>query len=102
MCHFGPVRNNSAAQFILDPITQYETPLSRAITSAWEAIPDISRQLMLFCWAGLQSVQLHQNEIAHPNIGNASAEEILTQDFRNDFHNLHAAASNMANYLFSD
>ncbi|KAM6499490.1 hypothetical protein JOM56_004998 [Amanita muscaria] len=101
MRHFGPVNMNSAAHFIFDS-TQQESNLSKAITRAWEAIPDTSRQLMLFCWSGLHSVQLLQNEIAHPNMENSSAKAILRQDFGDNFESLHAAAGYMADYLFSD
>ncbi|KIL58849.1 hypothetical protein M378DRAFT_1023849 [Amanita muscaria Koide BX008] len=101
MRHFGPVNMNSAARFIFDS-TQQESNLSKAITRAWEAIPDPSRQLMLFCWSGLRSVRLLRNEIAHPNMENSSAKAILRQDFGDNFQSLHAAAGYMADYLFSD
>jgi hypothetical protein len=99
MRHFGPVKMNSAARFIFDS-TQQESYLSRAITRAWEAIPEISRQLMIFCWSGRHSVRLLRNEIAYPIMENSSAKAILRQDFRNDFQSLHAVSGYMADYLW--
>jgi len=101
MRHFGPVKENSAARFIFDS-TQQESNLSKAITRAWEAIPETSRQLMLFCWSGLHSIRFLRNEIAHPDTENSLAKAILRQDFKGDFVSLHAAAGYMADYLFTN
>jgi hypothetical protein len=99
MCHFGPIHKNSAAFWVLD-YTWRESDLSRAISRGWEAIPETIRQLMLFCWSGLRSVQISRNEFTYPKMRNSSAKAILRQDFGDNFHSLHAAAGYMADYLF--
>ena len=83
-------------------ILQGMNPLGRTIGQAWKTISDPARQLILFCWCGLNSVRHQRNCIAHPNLNKSSAKLILRQDFRGTFDNLHAAAHDMADYLFSD
>jgi hypothetical protein len=41
-----------------------------------------------------------RNDVAHPDLGNFTAKEILEHDFHNTFENLHAAACYIADYLF--
>jgi len=55
---------------------------------------------MLFSWAGVQSVRSMRNNMAHPDLGNFTAKDILDHDFHNTFEDLHAAACYIAGYLF--
>jgi len=98
--HFGPVKLNTSGRFIIDPSTCQESELSKAIREAWDILPDIIRQLMLFSWAGVQSVRLRRNDVAHPDLGKFTAKDILDRDFHNTFHKLHSAACRIADYLF--
>lgn len=84
MRHFGPVKKNLPARFIFGS-TQQESDLSKAITRAWEAIPETSRQSMLFCWSGLPSVRLVR---MGDDMENSSAKAILRQDSRDNFESL--------------
>jgi hypothetical protein len=104
MRHFGRTSKNfvrSGSAFAFDSSGQ-ETNLSRIIFQAWEAISDPARQLMLFCWCGLNCIRPQRNRVAHPNVDILTAKYILDEDFHNTFENLHAAACAMSEYLFSD
>jgi len=98
--HFGPVKLNTHGRFIFNHSTGRESELSKAVHEAWDFLPDTIRQLMLFSWAGLQSVRSLRNNVAHPDLGNSTAKHILNYDFQNTFENLHAAACHIAEYLF--
>ena len=98
--HFGPVTLNTHGRFIFNHSTLRESELSRAVHEAWDILPDTIRQLMLFSWAGVQSVRSLRNNVAHPDLGNSTAKDILDRDFQNTFENLHAAACYIAEYLF--
>jgi hypothetical protein len=98
--HFGPVKLKTRARFIFDHETHQESELSKAVHEAWDILPDTVRQLMLFSWAGVHSVRSIRNDVAHPDLRNSTAKEILDHDFHNTFQNLHAAACYIADYLF--
>ena len=98
--HFGPVKLKTHARFIFDHGTYQESQLSKAIHEVWEILSDTVRQLMLFSWAGAHSVRSIRNVVAHPDLGNSTAKEILDCDFHNTFQNLHAAACYIVDYLF--
>jgi hypothetical protein len=98
--HFGPVKLKTHGRFIFNPRTHEESELSKAVSEAWEILPDIIRQLMLFSWAGIHSVRSIRNDVAHADLENSTATAILDHDFHNTFHNLHAVACYMADYLF--
>lgn len=98
--HFGPVTLNTHGRFIFDHSTRRESELSKAVHEAWDILPDTIRQLMLFSWAGVQSVRSLRDNVTHPDLGNSTAKDILDRDFQNTFENLHAAACYIAEYLF--
>ena len=98
--HFGPVTFNTRGRFIFKHGTWQESDLSKAIDEAWNILPDTIRQLMLFSWAGAQSVRSICNNVAHPDLGTSAAKDILNDDFHNTFENLHATACYMVDYLF--
>ncbi len=98
--HFGPVNLITHGRFIFDPLTGQESELSQAIHEAWDILPNTVRQLMLFSWAGVQSVRSMHIDVTHPDLGKFTAKDILDRDFHNAFENLHAAACNIADYLF--
>lgn len=98
--HFGPVTLNTRGRFIFKHGTRQESDLSKAIGEAWNILPDTIRQLMLFSWAGVQSVRSMRNDVAHPDLGTFTAKDILDHDFNNTFENVHAAACYIADYLF--
>ena len=101
--HFGPVTLNTHGRFIFNHLTHRESELSKAVHEAWDILPDTIRQLMLFSWAGAQSVRSLRNNVpvAHPDLGKTTAKQILDCDFKNTtFEDLHAAACYMAEYLF--
>jgi hypothetical protein len=98
--HFGPVRLITHGRFIFNHRTGQESELSKAVHEAWDILPDPIRQLMLFSWAGVQSVRSIRNSVAHPDLGNSTAKDILDRDFHNTFKNLHAMACYIADYLF--
>jgi hypothetical protein len=100
--HFGPVKLITRGRFIFDYTTGQESELSKGIHEAWDFLPETVRQLMLFSWAGLESVRDLRNNEAHPHLGNSTIKDILNHDFHNTFENLHAAACNIAEYLFDD
>jgi len=99
--HFGPVKLNTRSRFIFDNSTHSESGFSQAVGEAWDILPDIVRQLMLFAWAAVQSVRIERNDVAHPDMANSTAKDILNRDFHNTFHNLHVAACDIADYLFT-
>jgi hypothetical protein len=91
---------HTQGRFIFNRSTGRESELSEAILEAWNFLPDTVRHLMLFSWAGAQSVRQLRNNIAHPSLGNFTAKDILDRDFRDTFESLHAAACHIAGYLF--
>jgi len=99
MRHFGPVAQKSRATFILDAMNQ-ESQLSKAIGTAWDCIPDTTRQLMLFCWAGFHNIWLSRNAIAHPDLTPSSVKDILNEDFHGNFATMYATACGIVDYLF--
>ncbi|KAF5375512.1 hypothetical protein D9615_009149 [Tricholomella constricta] len=98
--HFGPVKLHTRGRFIFNHETGKESELSKAVSEAWDILPDTIRQLMLLTWAGVQSVRSMHNDVAHPDLGNSTAKDILDRDFHNTFESLHAIACNIADYLF--
>lgn len=100
--HFGPVKLNTRSRFIFDHSTHLESGFSKAVGEAWDILPDTVRQLMLFAWAAVQNVRIERNdsEVAHPNMTGSTVEDILNSDLHNTFDNLHAAACDIAVYLF--
>jgi hypothetical protein len=98
--HFGPVALITRGRFIFKQGTHRESDLSKAIGEAWDFLPDTIRQLMLFSWAGAQSVRSMRNDVAHPDLGISAAKDILDHDFHNTFESLHVAACCIADYLF--
>jgi len=100
--HFGPVTLRTRACFIFDYWTGEESEFSKAALEAWYFLPDTVRQLMLFAWAGIQSVRVMLHNVADIDVDKSTAQEILRRDFRNTFKNLHVGACYMADYLFHD
>lgn len=99
--HFGPVTLNTQGRFIFNRSTHRESELSKAVGEAWNFLPDPIRQLMLFSWAGVQSVRTLHNDVAHPvDLRNSTTKDILDCDFHNTFLSLHATACYIADYLF--
>lgn len=101
MTHFGPVGGfNYSTRLML--VHGQESPLSKAITTAYEMIPESTRELMLFCWAGRQSISAFGNYLAYPSIDRSLATDILDQDFGESFEDLRLEATAYTNDLFND
>jgi len=67
MLHFGRVKKPTNFTFVFDPSGQ-ESQLSKMVTTAWDAVPESTRDLMLLCWSGLNSIRYRRNKVAHPAI----------------------------------
>lgn len=65
-------------------VTQH-TENQKAVHEVWNIFPDTIQQLMLFSWAGVQIVYSLCNNMAHPNLGNSTAKDILDHNFQNTF-----------------
>lgn len=86
--------------FIFD-LSGQESQLSKTVTTAWNAVPEPTRDLsMLLCWSGLNSVHHRRNRIAYSDVKMSSARSILTSDFGASFAHLHAEALHLADFLF--
>jgi hypothetical protein len=97
MLHFGRVKKPTNLIFIFDRNGQ-ESQLSKTVTAAWN---EASRDLMLLCWSGLNSVRYRRNKVAQPDVKPlSSAISILKNDFGAPFAYLHALR--LANFLFDD
>jgi hypothetical protein len=61
--------------------TWKETKLGIAVRLAWNFIPSLDRQLMLFIWTRKASILAVQNEVAYsiPTVG--EAQRIIDRDF---------------------
>jgi hypothetical protein len=101
MLYFGPVKIRTHFRFIFDSEGR-ESRLSQVVTRAWETVSESGRQLMLFCWSGLNTIRHPQNCSTHPDVNKSSARAILRQDFHGAFEYLYADACDLAGFLFGD
>ena len=65
---------------------------------------ECTRDLMLLCWSGLNSVCPRQNkvQVAHPYVKASSARAILQNDLGAPFAYLHADAFHLADFIFEN
>jgi hypothetical protein len=102
LVHFGLVRPQSGAQFIMDRATWLQTPLSQAIYNAWSSIPEPERQFMLFCRSALGVIHDECNQPGHPNVERSVAKAILLYDIPGTLQDLCDLAFEMADYFFPE
>ena len=57
-----------------------ETDLARIVMQAWDFIPSVDRELMVYCWAARQQVGTIRNGLRHPTTSVPEAKALLTKD----------------------
>ena len=78
MLYFGPAEIRTHFRFIFDSKGR-EFRLSQVVTRAWETVSELGRQLMLFCWSGLNNIRHPQNCRTHSNVNKSSARATQTE-----------------------
>jgi hypothetical protein len=63
-----------------------ETELGKTVTRAWNSIPSVDRNLMLFCWVAQQEQKVVRRGIAHPATLVAEAKALLREDLDGTLH----------------
>lgn len=69
-----------------------EMRLGTAVTAAWNSIPSVDRDLMVYCWAARQEEKVVRDGLAHPTTSVAEAKAFLTQDMGEGLQLLHIRA----------
>lgn len=69
-----------------------ETELGRTVTRAWNFIPSVDRDLMVYCWAARQEEKAVRDGLAHPTTSVADAKAFLKKDMGLGLQSLHVRA----------
>jgi len=69
-----------------------ETQLGRTVTRAWNSIPSVDRDLMMFCWAARQEGKVVHDRLAYPSTSVADAKVFLMKDMGEGLQSLHIRA----------